>query len=114
MFDDFYYTFKIESLPFDDLEDEIIDYFSFHGYCGFCYKNDNCILRVVTIGMTRRKVDEMKNHFNGYHVKQIYDVDILIDCLNPNYRFYGILKNKEGRKFYDSDYGSSIRGDDSC
>lgn len=89
MFDEFYYTFKIESLPFDEMEDNIVDYFEENDCKGFCWRTVNDIVRVVTIGMTRKKVEIMKAHFKGYHIKQLYDVDILTDCLNPYYRFYG-------------------------
>lgn len=96
MFDEFYYTFKVDSLPFDEMEDNIVDYFEENKCKGFCWRTDNDIVRVVTIGMTRKKVEIMKAQFKGYHIKQLYDVDILLDCLNPYYRFYGnceIIKN---------------------
>lgn len=88
---DFYYTFVIDSLPFDDLEDEVVQYLKDNNYKGFCYKKDERV-RVVTIGMTRREVDEMKFAFKGYHVKQLQDLDIINDCLNPFIRFYGIYE----------------------
>lgn len=99
MLDEFAYTFKIECLPFDDLEDTICDYLYDNGFKGFCWRTHDDYVRVVTIGMTRKKVDEMKTLFKGFHTKQLSDIDILIDCLNPYYRFYGILENdKKGGK----------------
>ena len=89
---EFYYTFVIDALPFDDLEDSIVQYFKDNDYQGYCYRKDDRI-RVITIGMTRREVDEMKFSFKGYHVKQLHDLDIINDCLNPFLRFYGIKKD---------------------
>lgn len=93
---DFYYTFVIDCLSFDDLDDEIVEYLNEFNFKGFCYRKDERI-RVVTIGMTRREVDKMKYKFRGYHVKQLHDLDIISDCLNPFLRFYGIYE-KDYRK----------------
>lgn len=93
---DFYYTFVIDCLPFDDLEDEIVEYLKEFNCKGICYKKYDRI-RVVTIGMTRREVDKMKYKFRGYHVKKLHDLDIIRDCLDPFLRFYGIYE-KDYRK----------------
>lgn len=90
---DFYYTFVIDDIPFSDLADEIVDYFKENDYQGLCYKKDDR-MRVITIGMTRREVEEMKYKFKGYHVKQLVDLDVINDCLNPFLRFYGIRKEE--------------------
>lgn len=93
---EFVYTFIIDVLPFedDDIQSNIVEFLSDNNYKGVCYRKDDRV-RVITIGLTRREVEQMKSEFNGYRLKELHDYEVLIDCLDPFIGFYGILKNKE-------------------
>lgn len=92
---EFTYTFTCEGLPFSETEDEIVEYMQFHEIRGFCWKQQNGYIRVITIGSTRRKVEIMKSFFKGYHLKELHEVEIMLDLIYPDdIKIYGYLDKR--------------------